>query len=198
MSRIPWLDLETTGLSPKDDVIIEAAMIVTDGNLLPQDAISLTLWDEGIAKRVAEIRRLAEEGDESAAWVVNMHTSTGLLSEAESNGIPRVEAVQTLIEFVKDNQAVSLPLAGSSVHFDRGMMRADEDFVKLDTQFHYRIIDLSSFTSALLLIAPERADKFWQEFVPPAATTHRALDDIKVTIETFRALLQKSFGGILP
>ena len=42
--NLAWLDLEMTGLDPVNDVILQAALIVTDADLNPLEEFACDIW----------------------------------------------------------------------------------------------------------------------------------------------------------
>ena len=46
--RLAWLDLEMTGLDVQQDVILQAALIVTDADLQPLESLVVDVWQPGL------------------------------------------------------------------------------------------------------------------------------------------------------
>lgn len=154
-----FLDYETTGLIKSQDRIIEIGMLPVNRNL--------ELLDEGWSVNVSLSGYNIQLLD---PFVADMHTQNGLLKEL-ADGISvslkdaEHEAVEYAARFVHRGQT---PLAGSSIHFDRGFM--DKYMPRLDSWFHYRIADVSSVKEFYRRWFPEGSE-------PPKVKAHRALAD---------------------
>lgn len=167
--RLVWIDCEMTGLDAVKDEIVEIAAIVTEADLTEVDAgISLVIKpsDESLAGM--------------DAFVVTMHTQSGLLEEIPL-GISLADAEQAVLEYVKQHvpEPRKAPLAGSSVYVDRGFLA--RWMPTLDAHLHYRLIDVSSLK--------ELAKRWFPRvyFNAPAKNgNHRALGDIRESIAELR------------
>jgi oligoribonuclease len=163
--RILWLDLEMTGLSPADDLILEVGAIVTD-------------WDfneiatyHGIVKNKLSLlkKRIAKN---AVFWDFNPDSRDGLLKQNE-DGRKLREVESELLRFIEKNFKDGVPvlLAGNSVHIDRRFIV--EKWPKLDARLHYRMLDVSAWKVVF-------EGKYKKKFAKPDA--HRALDDIRGSI----------------
>jgi len=168
--RLVWVDLEMTGLDVETDVIVEIACIVTDA--------SLVALDDGIELIVhADADALARMGD----FVREMHTKSGLLPNIESSQVGVAEAQLTTLEYVKRHvpKASVAPLCGNSIGTDRGFLA--RYMTELDDYLHYRCVDVSSLKELCRRWYPAIYKKR-----PGKAEHHRALDDIRESIEELR------------
>ena len=163
--RVLWLDLEMTGLSPTDDLILEAAAIVTD-------------WDfneiatyQGVVKNKVSLlkKRLAKN---AVFWDFNPDSRDSLLDQ-NKDGKKLHEIEGELIEFIDKNFKRGIPvlLAGNSVHIDRRFIV--EKWPKFDGRLHYRMLDVSAWKVVF-------EGKYKKKFAKSDA--HRALDDIRGSI----------------
>jgi len=163
--RLVWIDLEMTGLDPERDVILEAAVIITDGNL----------------EIVAEGPNLVvHRSDETLAamdaWNQKHHGASGLIDRVRASTTTEAEAEATIVEFVKQHVgAREAPLAGNSVHQDRRFLQ--RYWPSFDQYLHYRIVDVSSVKE---LVQRWNAEAYSSR--PNKKGTHRALDDIRESI----------------
>jgi oligoribonuclease len=151
-------------------VIVEIACIVTDSSLAP--------LDDGIQLIVrAEPEALARMGD----FVREMHTKSGLLPEIQSSPIEVAAAEQATLEYVKRHvpKPSLAPLCGNSIGTDRRFLA--RYMTDLDEYLHYRSIDLSSLKELCRRWYPALYRKR-----PGKAEHHRALDDIRESIEELR------------
>jgi oligoribonuclease len=177
-----WIDLEMTGLEVESDVIVEIACIVTDAEL--------NTLDEGIELIVhADAGALERMGD----YVREMHTKSGLLPKIEQSEIDIASAQKTVLEYVRAHvpTASSAPLCGNSIGTDRRFLAAY--MRELDDYLHYRSIDVSSIKELC---------RRWYPAVykqrPGKAEHHRALDDIRESIEELRFYRQHLFVPVEP
>jgi oligoribonuclease len=168
--RLVWIDLEMTGLDTERDVIVEIACIVTDAELVA--------LDDGLQLVVhAEPESIKQMGD----FVRQMHTKSGLLPEIERSDVTVAAAEQATIEYIRQfvPKAASAPLCGNSIGTDRRFLAVY--MRELDEYLHYRSIDVSSLKELC---------KRWYPTVykkrPNKSENHRALDDIRESIEELR------------
>jgi len=168
--RLVWVDLEMTGLDVDTDVIVEIACIVTDSNL---EAL-----DDGIQLVVrADADQLARMSD----FVREMHRKSGLLPQIEGSPIDVAAAQDAALAYVKQHVPApsTAPLCGNSIGTDRRFLaKYMRDF---DDYLHYRSIDVSSLKELCRRWYPAVYRKR-----PGKAESHRALDDIRESIDELR------------
>ena len=168
--RIVWIDCEMTGLDLTKDALVEVACIVTEADL--------TELDEGfqIVIKPDDLSTL----DSMVDVVKQMHTDSGLITEIP-NGVKLEIAEAQLLAYIKSHipEPRKSPLAGSSVYVDRGFLI--RDMPKVDAHLHYRLLDVSSVKEIVRRWYPR------VYFGTPAKVgNHRALSDIKESIEELR------------
>jgi len=172
-----WLDMEMTGLDPERERIIEVATILTDGHLN-----EIAIGPELVIHQADEI--LAAMDD----WNKSHHGSSGLTERVKSSEITDAHAEEQTIAFI--NAHVSSKerpvLAGNSIHQDRRFIR--RYMPALDNRLHYRMVDVSTIKELARrwfpqIIAKQKAKK----------ETHRALDDIRESIDELRYYKQHLF-----
>jgi len=164
------MDLEMTGLDPRRHVIVEIATLITDDDL--------TLIAEGPDLVIhATDEQLAEMDD----VVVNMHTSSGLLEQIRASTITLEEAGDATLAFLKEHigEARKVPLCGNSIGTDRRFL--DVHLSEIEEFLHYRSIDVSTLKELMKRWNPRLLDQR-----PEKATGHRAMDDIKESLEELR------------
>jgi len=177
-----WIDLEMTGLDPELDVILEIAVIVTDGSL-----------DE-IIEGPDLVLHADETALETMANVVrDMHSLSGLTEAVRRSQLSTAEAEQLVLEFVKAQvpDPGHAPLAGNSVHADRAFLH--KHMPVLEAWFHYRNVDVSTIKELARRWNPEVLEKS-----PEKGGGHRALADIRESIEElkyYRETVFKKVGG---
>ena len=169
-ANLLWVDLEMTGLSPVDDRILEVAAIATDWQF--NEIASYT----GVVK-VSE--KLIAERMVGDFWEKNPEAYKGLV-EQNKHGKPRAEIERELLEFVKKNFGKTIYLAGNSIHQDRKFI--EREWPELNEKLHYRMLDVSAWK-----IYFENALNYYVT----KAENHRALDDIRGSIEELKCYLKK-------
>lgn len=176
------LDLETTSLDPELGSILEIGVVVVSHDL---------------STKLGEIQRVIQypEADINFLddWIIETHTSNGLLKEATTSGVPLDQAVDEIIEFIQgfydqhkyapdedSHRKYRSPLFGSGVSFDRDWMLAH--CPRLARMFTYRNLDVSVFYELAM-----RSDRDFSEvFEDVPAYPHRAIGDLNRSIELLR------------
>ena len=160
-----WIDCEMTGLSLKNDRLVEIAVLVTDSEL--------NLIGEGIDVVIHATESQLEGMND---FVREMHTNSGLITEIPK-GISLAAAEAKIIAYLESASTIAgkSPLAGNSVGVDRAFI--DRDMPLLSAYLHYRTIDVSSIKELARRWNPKAY------FNAPAKTgNHRALGDIQDSI----------------
>lgn len=167
---LAWMDLEMTGLDPSLDVIVEIATLITDDNL----------------ELVAEGPDLVVSAPPEAlasmqAVVVEMHTNSGLLNEIKASTLSLEDAGQMTLDFLKTHidKPRSVPLCGNSIGVDRRFLAAQ--LPEVENFLHYRSIDVSTVKE----LARRWNFAAFKE-APKKAKDHRALDDIRESLNELR------------
>jgi oligoribonuclease len=166
--RLVWIDLEMTGLDPKNDTIIEIATIVTDSDL--------NLIAEGPVLAVYQTDEALSVMDD---WNIKHHGESGLIDRVKASNISLEQAQQQTIDFLAlhvPNGAS--PLCGNSIGQDRRFLVKYMPI--LEDYFHYRNVDVSTVKELARRWAPEVFSGVKKK------NTHQALDDIRESIEELR------------
>ena len=166
--NLVWIDLEMTGLEPERDVILEIATIVTDSEL--------EIVAEGPNLVISQPETILDTMDD---WNVRHHTASGLLERVRASTLELEEAEALTLEFVREHvDPKTAPLCGNSIGQDRRFLY--RYMPGLSAYLHYRSVDVSSIKElAARWYGPELRP-------PPKSSTHRALDDIRESIEELR------------
>jgi len=166
------MDLEMTGLDPKIDEIIEIACIITDHNL--------TLIEEAPVLTIKQEPEVFQRMDQ---WNQRQHTKSGLWANVLKSTMTITEAENILLPFLKKNVPPKSYLAGNSIWQDRRFIR--KYMPKIDQYLHYRMIDVTSI---------KIVSNYWQTKLRYSKKeSHRALDDIKESIEELRYYKKHAF-----
>lgn len=176
LDRMVWVDLETMGLEPTTDPVIEIGFRITDNELRTIDDLQLIVWDSPYFDKC---------WDDVSDYVRNMHELSGILEEKDTGTdvytIP--EAHDRVMTFLTGHGIQRTePLCGSSVQFDRSML--DEQYPDVSALFSYRNIDISTLKELCRRLNPGVYSRL--EEVAPAKKAHRVLSDLEDTINEFR------------
>jgi len=174
IKRILWIDLEMTGLSPTEDLILEVGAIATDWNFT-----EIATYHGVVKNKLSIINQRMNMN--SSFWDNNPNSKTDLIKQNQT-GKPSSKVQTELLEFVKKNFKSNVPvlLAGNSIHVDRRFIIAK--WPKLDAKLHYRMLDVSAWKVVF-------DGKYKKKFAKPDA--HRALDDIRGSIAELQYYLSK-------
>lgn len=172
-AKLLWIDLEMTGLDPIKDQILELAAIATDWDLQP------------IAEMTAVVKvpeKLIHERMVGEFWEKNSESRDGLMQQ-NASGRSAKNVEQKLLEFINKHFGKEVILAGNSIHQDRKFI--DREWPEVSQRLHYRMLDVSAWK---VYFEGARKEKFLKR------EAHRALDDIKGSIEELQWYISK-IGG---
>jgi len=164
--KLFWTDLETTGLDPAVDTVLEVAAVVTDGDL------NTLVTFHAIIGKDPDLRM--------GRFVWQMHEANGLLAEIDAEPAGEVPfrgsrlGISVRLGEVIEQYAPGAPMAGSSVAFDRGFYKVH--FPQAEKHLHYRNFDVSVYKEAMKRWAPDVE-------LPASDGKHRAMPDILASIE---------------
>lgn len=167
--NLVWMDLEMTGLCPEKDYVLEAAVMVTDNNLctVAQGPSLVIHYPDSYLQNMSE-------------WVCKTHTASGLLQAVRNSKISLSLAEQELLDFLRTHCLPGTsPLCGNSIWQDRSFLRLH--MPKVNNFLHYRSIDVTAFKEVIKRWYPDNPKSIYQK-----KDGHRALDDIKESIEELR------------
>ena len=159
-----------TGLDPDRHVIVEIATLITDDDL--------ELVAEGpdlVIHQPPEALALMDD------YVREMHTRSGLLAQIDASTVTPDRAAAETLAFLRAHipDPRSVPLCGNSIGTDRRFLA--RWFPEIEDFLHYRSVDVSTLK--------ELARRWYPDSLPGApkkARGHRALDDIRESLEELR------------
>jgi oligoribonuclease len=165
--NLAWIDLEMTGLDAQRDVIVQAALIVTDRDLNPLDEYCCDIWqpEEALACM--------------SPFVRDMHEKNGLIERVRASRVDLREAQRQLLSRIAARCEHPAVLCGNSIWVDRNFL--ERYMPGLTGYLHYRMIDV---TAVRLLV--ERWYGAEGSFSKPSAGEHDALVDIRNAIAELR------------
>lgn len=173
--NLAWLDLEMTGLDPERDVILQAALIITDEHLKPLEEYVSDVWQPE-----AELSKMTP-------FVREMHEQTGLLSRVRKSKVDLWATEKRLLERITGWCAYPAVLCGNTIGQDKRFI--DRHMPGFAGYLSYRTVDVTSIKILARLWYGEGA-----VFPKPQAGEHDALVDIKNSIAElshYRATLFK-------
>jgi len=157
-----------TGLDPDRDVIVEIATIVTDDELqvVAEGPDLIVHQPDDVLARMSGVVR-------------EMHEKSGLLPAIRASATTLEEAGLATLEFIRAHvpNARSVPLCGNSIGTDRRFLA--RHLPEIENYLHYRSVDVSTIK--------ELVRRWYPSLDRPRKTgTHRALDDVRASIEELR------------
>ena len=178
--NLVWIDLEMTGLSPKNDRIIEIATIVTDPHL--------NIIEEG---PVIAIHQPLQRLTEMDKWNTKTHTESGLVNRVRASEYDESKAEKETIKFISKHVAGNhSPLCGNSICQDRRFLAYY--MPNLESYLHYRNLDVSSIKELVVRWRPDLLKGFKKQ------NTHQAMDDIRESIEELKYYRKTFINVSLP
>lgn len=173
MTLLAWVDVETTGLDPNKDALLEVACLVTNTDLEILD-------ERGFERVVLYSPDTAQElRDHAVPYVQDMHDCTGLWDHLPF-GTPLHEIDQQMHSYLSDFSAKPrvLRLAGNSVRLDLNFLEAQLPLTY--SHLHYRSVDVTAVNSVVSWWGRPVQDHKKKE--------HTAMSDIRESIEELRSI----------
>ncbi|MDA0713610.1 MAG: oligoribonuclease [bacterium] len=170
--RWVWIDLEMTGLDENNCVILQAAMVITDGALNEIASTDIVIWQPEAALL------------DMVPIVKSMHTKNGLLRQVRASSTSLLEAENQLMSMLSEHVAFGKGiLAGNSIYMDRRFLH--KYMPGIDSYLNYRQIDVSS----IKLVCFE----WFKQKAPKKPSTHTALEDIRESIAELKYFKDNCF-----
>ncbi|MDX8386926.1 MAG: oligoribonuclease [Ghiorsea sp.] len=172
--NLVWMDLEMTGLEPDQDVIIEIATVVTDGQL--------NIIAEGPSLIIHQSDHTMDNMND---WCKKYHGDSGLTQRVKDSKVSLKEAEQLTLNFIRKHVLDGVaPLCGNSIHQDRRFLV--KYMPRLEAWFHYRNVDVSTVKEMVKRWYPEQPT--WKK-----QGAHLALDDVLESIEELKHYRKTNF-----
>jgi len=177
-----WMDLEMTGLEPETDVIVEIATLITDDdlNIIAEGPDLVIHQSDEVLARMNQI-------------VVDMHTKSGLLEAIKTSTVTLEEAGAATLEFIRLHipEARTIPLCGNSIGTDRRFLA--KYLPEIENYLHYRSVDVSTIKELARRWYPKLGSDR-----PNKGGTHRALDDIRASVNELAFYRERVFTPLKP
>lgn len=183
-TKILWVDIETTGLDPRMDLLLEVGLRITNTQGANLDEVTALVWNPGWRSQL-----MVTPG------VFEMHQKSGLVHDLEdldrnprkySPAFISSRLCEWLATRLGEGYVGILPMAGNSVHFDRSFLA--EHMPDLLNWWHYRNLDISSMREACRILNPKLF-----AHMPPHKKTHRPQADITESIMLWSWLADNFF-----
>jgi len=163
-----WIDLETTGIDDRTSRILEIATIITDKDL--------GIVAEGPNLIIHQPDRVLTTME---PWCIDQHGRSGLTDASRASDISLAGAEAKTLAFVRKHcLRGKAPLCGNSIGFDRRFIM--HHMPKLNAYLDYRNVDVSSLKELIRRWHPTVLEGLEKR------STHRALDDIRESIDELR------------
>jgi len=172
-TKLLWVDLEMTGLDPRQDVILEVAAEITDFKFK-----TLASY-EAIVRQ--DKQTVIERMQKNIWWKDYPENRDEFVAKMDDDSAKPSEQVERELAELVEQQFGAEPavLAGNSIHNDRNFIR--QWWPGLDLKLHYRMLDVSA----------------WKVFMQGAygvqfekKEVHRAFDDIQASIAELQYYLE--------
>ncbi|MCD8561745.1 oligoribonuclease [Candidatus Saccharibacteria bacterium] len=172
-----WVDLEMTGLDPTEDRILEVAALVTDWKFQ-----EVARYEAVVKVGPRLVERRMRKGPSAAFWDTIPETRDALITQNETEGRSGRTVENELLAFLDAHFVAGTPviLAGNSIHMDRRFIQ--NEWPRLDARLHYRMLDVSAWKVVFEHVYKTKFAK---------REAHRALDDIKGSIEELQYYLKR-------
>lgn len=176
-----WVDLEMTGLDASRDHILEIACIITDGALVRSV--------EGPSIVIHQPEHVLDGMND---WCKEHHGPSGLTQRVRDSTTTLEAAEASVLAFVqRHTPPLSVQLAGNAVYKDKEFL--EKYMPSLMAHLHWSIVDVSSVRSLVYRWHPRTLRR-----APPKKSSHRALEDIRESIQELRFYKQNVFLATTP
>ena len=164
-NNLVWLDCEMTGLNPKEDRLLEIAVVVTDAHVQTR-----------VEGPVFAIHQSQAQLDKMDAWNQGTHGKSGLIDRVRASTVTEAQAQAALLDFLAVYIAKGeSPMCGNTIGQDRRFLV--EYMPGLEAFFHYRNLDVSTLKELSKRWRPEVYASFKKQ------QSHTALADVHESID---------------
>jgi len=170
-TKLLWVDLETTGLDPDNDVILEVAAEVTD-----LDFKTLASYETCVSQPRELVLQRMQKNNWWTQYPANRDEFLANLDKGKASDLVEKELIELVAQNFGDEPAV---LSGNSIHNDRTFIK--KWWPALDLKLHYRMLDVSAWK---VLMQGKYRVQFEKKEV------HRAFDDIQASIAELQYYLE--------
>lgn len=184
-----WVDIETTGLSLHEDVLLEVGAVLTDAEgYVSAEPVHTLIGYTSEADRQDEKNAF----ENMSAYVREMHETSGLLAEREADETvlrtPQA-LLRMLVDYLQQSGVTDpkqIDIAGSSVKFDYYMLGEwIPDFIEPSSSvsINYRDINVSTLKELCRKLNPEMYAKLERTIKP--MKKHRSIPDLADSLREY-------------
>ena len=172
--NLVWLDCEMSGLDPRNERLLEMAVIVTGPHLEPRV--------EGPVFVIHQSDALLAQMD---AWNKGTHGKSGLIDKVRASTMTEAQAEQQMLDFVAQYVPKNAsPLCGNTIGQDRRFLVSY--MPRLEAFFHYRNLDVSTLKELAKRWRPDLHAAFKKQQKHTAlADVHESIDELDYYRKTF-------------
>jgi oligoribonuclease len=163
-SRLLWVDMEMSGLSPDTDRVLELAVVVTDAelNIVAEGPVIVVHQEDAVLQGMD-------------AWNRSTHARSGLIERVRASSVDEACAEREMLAWMaRYVPAGRSPMCGNSICQDRRFMA--RWMPRLEAFFHYRNLDVSTLKELAKRWKPQVHRSFEKK------SRHEALADIYESI----------------
>jgi oligoribonuclease len=167
-NNLIWIDMEMTGLNPDTDRIIEVALVITDSQL---NTIA-----EAPVLVVSQPDAILDAMDD---WNKSTHAKSGLIQKVKASNLTEADVEAQMLVFLQQFVPLGVsPMCGNSICQDRRFLA--RTMPQLETYFHYRNLDVSTFKELVNRWKPEIKSGLTKQ------AKHEALADVYDSINELK------------
>lgn len=193
MSNIVWVDVETTGLSVKDDYLLEVSFIVTNERLeMLEGPFTRTLWPSQGWENALDHQPFVKEMHTKNGLIRDVHAIFELPKEERRNHLAWHVSLDIRTWLERFGEAGTMVLAGSTVNFDRNFL--DEEMPEVTEYLHYRNIDVSTVKRCVQMWHPD-VYREWVDSYQSTDKAHRAETDLRESIAELAFYKERVFDA---
>lgn len=180
MTLYLFLDTETTGLNfengnskPRVNKMLQLAYKLYDENI-KEELSKSNFYVKYSKEELEEIKNSMND------YILNMHTSTGLLDNLTKNTTSVTDIDEHLFELLNQYPDHKILLAGNNVQFDYEVVR--RHLPKTTSKLYHSVLDVSSIRRAFSTIGSD----FGEKTKASKLSNHDALIDIEECVKELR------------
>ena len=169
--RLAWVDIETSGLDPVRDRVVEIAVLVTDGDLNELDLYEQKIRLDTVGRLAASPRALAINGYTDVGWADEPLSCEAIWKRVYDMTDRAILGGQNVIQFDSKFIAAEMMRFGLRPNWDRRMADTYADSIRTMYALDVRHPETDKPTAALEFV--------YDALGGPPMPAHRALADVR-------------------